>query len=117
MLLACEELQMVLEMLKSRPAETGLSIEEQRAAFEAMPQVPLTEDVRCEKMNAAGVPAEWITTPEADKEWVIWYLHGGGYVLCSINTHREMISRLSRAARWFFSLAPRSEPMAASSTR
>jgi len=98
MLLASEELQMVLELLRSRPAETGLSIEEQRAAFEAMPQPPLAEDVRCEKVNAAGIPAEWITTSEADKERVIFYLHGGGYVLCSINTHREMISRLSRAA-------------------
>jgi len=96
--LASEELQRVLEMLKSRPAETGLSIEEQRAAFEAMPKFPLAEDVRCEKVDAAGVPAEWITTPEADGKRVICYLHGGGYVLCSINTHREMISRLSRAA-------------------
>jgi acetyl esterase/lipase len=32
-------------------------------------------------------------------ERVIYYLHGGGYVMGSINTHREMISRLSRAAR------------------
>jgi acetyl esterase/lipase len=31
-------------------------------------------------------------------ERVIYYLHGGGYVLGSINTHREMVSRLSRAA-------------------
>lgn len=98
MLLASEELQMVLEMLRSRPVDTGLSIEEQRAALEAMHQFPLAEDVRCEKVHAAGVAAEWITTPEAKKERVICYLHGGGYVLCSINTHREMISRLSRAA-------------------
>jgi len=96
--LASKELQMVLEMLRSRPVEIGLSIEEQRAAFEAKPQFPLADDVRCEKVNAAGVPGEWITTPGADKERVICYLHGGGYVLCSINTHREMISRLSRAA-------------------
>ena len=52
--MASEELQMVLEMLRSRPAEIGLSIEEQRAALEAMPQFPLAEDVRCEKVNAAG---------------------------------------------------------------
>ena len=96
--MASEQLQAVLEMLRSRPVETGLSIEEQRAAFEAGPRFPLAEDVRCEKVNAAGVPAEWVTTPEVNEERVIYYLHGGGYVLGSINTHREMISRLSQAA-------------------
>jgi acetyl esterase/lipase len=30
---------------------------------------------------------------------VIYYLHGGGYTMGSISTHRELISRLSRAAR------------------
>jgi len=29
---------------------------------------------------------------------VIFYLHGGGYVIGSINTHREMVARLSRAS-------------------
>jgi monoterpene epsilon-lactone hydrolase len=50
-------------------------------------------------VEAGGVPAEWIATPEALHERGIYYLHGGGYTLGSINTHREMISRLSRAAR------------------
>ena len=96
--MASEELQMVMEMLRSRPVETGLGIEEQRAAMEAGLQFPLAEDVRCQKGNAGGVPAEWITTPAASEGWVIYYLHGGGYVLGSVNTHREMISRLARAA-------------------
>ena len=56
------------------------------------------EDVRCERVDASGVPAEWITTSGAAEEKVIYYLHGGGYVTGSISTHREMISRLSRAA-------------------
>jgi acetyl esterase/lipase len=30
---------------------------------------------------------------------VILYLHGGGYVMGSINTHRAMIARISRAAQ------------------
>ena len=96
--MASKELQMVLEMLRSLPPETGLSITEQRATFEARPRFAPSEDVRCEKLNAAGVPGEWITTPEVDDDRVIFYLHGGGYVMGSINTHREMISRLSRAA-------------------
>jgi monoterpene epsilon-lactone hydrolase len=94
------QLQMIIETLRSRPAMADLSIEDQRAAFDALAsQFPLAEDVRRDPVDAAGVPAEWITTPEALHEWGIYYLHGGGYTLGSINTHREMISRLSRAAR------------------
>jgi monoterpene epsilon-lactone hydrolase len=94
------QLQMIIETLRSRPAMAALSIEDQRAAFDALAsQFPLAEDVRRDPVDAAGVPAEWITTPEALHERGIYYLHGGGYTLGSINTHREMISRLSRAAR------------------
>jgi monoterpene epsilon-lactone hydrolase len=61
-------------------------------------QFQLPTDVRCDPVDAGGVPAEWITTPGVVPERVIYYLHGGGYVIGSINTHREMVSRLSRAA-------------------
>lgn len=59
---------------------------------------PVSPDVRLEPVSADGVPAEWIAAPEATADRVIFYLHGGGYTLGSINTHREMVSRLSRAA-------------------
>jgi len=97
---ASQQLQMIVQMLRSSPDLAGLSVEEKRAAYDALasPFQP-AEDVRCEPVDAGGVPAEWITTPEAVDERVIYYLHGGGYVMGSINTHREMISRLSRAAR------------------
>jgi len=76
-----------------------LGIEEQRAKMEIdLAQFQLPTDVRCDPVDAGGVPAEWITTPGVSIERVICYLHGGGYVLGSINTHREMASRLSRAA-------------------
>jgi acetyl esterase/lipase len=45
-----------------------------------------------------GTPGEWISTPTATNGLTILYLHGGGYVIGSINTHREMISRLARAS-------------------
>jgi len=93
-----QQLQMIVDTLRSRPDSTKHSIEEQRAEFDTLTsQFPLAEDVRCEPADAGGVPAEWITTPEAVEERVIYYLHGGGYMMGSINTHHEMISRLSRA--------------------
>ena len=94
-----QELQMIIEVLRSRPAREDVSVEEQRAEFEAgFTQFQLAEDVKCEAVDAGGVPAEWISTPESVEERVVYYLHGGGYVVGSISTHREMASRLSRAA-------------------
>jgi len=97
--MASNELQMIIDAFRSTPKLAGLSIEEQRAQMEvSLTQFQLPTDVRCEPVNAGGVPAEWVTTPGAVAERVICYLHGGGYVIGSINTHRELASRLSRAA-------------------
>jgi acetyl esterase/lipase len=98
--MASKELQAVINIIKSGPAMGDLSIEEQRAAMEAgFTRFLLAPDVRCESVDAGGVTAEFVTTPESDEERVIYYLHGGGYVLGSINTHREMASGLARAAQ------------------
>jgi monoterpene epsilon-lactone hydrolase len=97
--MASNELQAILDTLKSSPKIGDLSIEEQSAQMEVgLTQFKVPTDVRCEPVNAGGVPAEWITTPGVNTERVIYYLHGGGYAYGSINTHREMVSRLSRAA-------------------
>ena len=76
-----------------------LSIQEQRAGIEAFASLfPLPEDLRCEPVDAGGVPAEWTITPEASDEQTIFYLHGGGYCIGSVASHREMVSRVGRAA-------------------
>ena len=54
-----EQLQALVEMLRSRPAPTEASIEEQRADFEQMASpFPVAADVVTEPVDAAGVPAE-----------------------------------------------------------
>lgn len=97
--MASKELEQVLELIRSHPVpEKPPTIQEMRDAAEAAPQFPLDEDVRCEATDAGGVPGEWISTPESQEGRVVYYLHGGGYVMCSVNTHRVMISRIARAA-------------------
>jgi monoterpene epsilon-lactone hydrolase len=49
-------------------------------------------------ISASGVPAEWIEPVEADPAHVLLYLHGGGYVIGSIVTHRGLAARIARAA-------------------
>ena len=49
-------------------------------------------------MSAGGVPAEWLDGPGARADRVVLYLHGGGYVLGGVGSHRDMIARLSAAS-------------------
>ena len=94
-----EQLQTIIQAIRSRPNLRGAPIEQRRAAFEAVTTFfPVPQDVKAEPVDAGGIPAEWIAAPGADAERVIYYLHGGGYTIGSINTHRQMISHLSRAA-------------------
>jgi monoterpene epsilon-lactone hydrolase len=95
--MASEQLNKVIERIKSQPQNLNASIEQRRAGMERISErVPA--DVICEKVNAGGVNAEWISAPGATQDRVILYLHGGGYVVGSINTHRAMISRIARAS-------------------
>jgi monoterpene epsilon-lactone hydrolase len=97
--LASEQLKKVIEILRTRPVHTELDIDERRSEMEvAFTRFKIAADVRCDPVDAGGVPAEWVTAPGALKKRVIYYLHGGGYAMGSIKTHREMVSRLSRAA-------------------
>jgi acetyl esterase/lipase len=72
-------------------------VAESRAGFEQLAQMfPVPDDVVREPVEAGGIPAEWVSVPESDRDRVILYLHGGGYVIGSINTHRELASRIAR---------------------
>ncbi len=97
--MASQQLQTVIQAIRSAPDLHGAPIEQRRAAMEAVTAMfPVPDDVTREPVDAGGIPAEWIAAPGADAERVIYYLHGGGYALGSISSHGEMISRLSRAS-------------------
>lgn len=98
--MASDQLAMIVDMLKATKPLSEPTVEEMRAALEAMTSgYALPDDVRAAPVDAGGVPAEWIDTPEVDAGRTILYLHGGGYVVGSIRTHRDLAFRLSRAAR------------------
>jgi acetyl esterase/lipase len=56
------------------------------------------DDIATERVGAGGVPAEWISAPGANAAAVMLYLHGGGYILSSMRTHRVMLAHLARAS-------------------
>jgi acetyl esterase/lipase len=93
------QLQTVIQMVKALVEKKAETIEEMRRSFaEAMSNWRVAADVTCTPVLAGGVPAEWIVAPGAAQDQVLMYLHGGGYVVCSVSTHRDLMARLSRAA-------------------
>ena len=78
------------------PAEALRALRE-RAEMIAL-LYPTPDDVRVEQVDAHGVPADLLVPPGVDGQRVLLYLHGGAYVASSPRSHRELASRLARAA-------------------
>jgi acetyl esterase/lipase len=98
--MASKELEIVIQMLGEGPLGTGvdLDFQQMRAGLEAVSaNTPLPDGTRCDPVEANGVPCEWISASGARLDRAILYLHGGGYVIGSINTHRGTVARLSAA--------------------
>jgi epsilon-lactone hydrolase len=95
-----EQLQAIIQQLKANPLLEQPELEAVRAGFEQMATMfPVPADVKCEPVMAGTVKAEWVTAPGAASDRAILHLHGGGYVIGSINTHRALAAGLSRAAK------------------
>jgi acetyl esterase/lipase len=96
--MADAEIDVIREIIASHPRPAGLS--ERRKRLDALGgQYALPTDVRVEAVDANGVAAEWTTTPGADPGRVIMFLHGGGYISGSLDSHRHMVAQAGREAR------------------
>jgi acetyl esterase/lipase len=85
---------------------------QRRLDFDALGRAfPTSPDVSVEPVSADGVPAEWTATPGAADDAAILYLHGGGYVIGSLDSHRHLVAETGRAAGcWALALDYRLAP-------
>jgi monoterpene epsilon-lactone hydrolase len=98
--MASPEHQAIVEMLRNQPVLDSATVADMRAGMEDMAGgAPLPEGTTIEVVDAGGVPAEWVSVAGASGDAVLLYLHGGGYCIGSINTHRGMAARLAQACR------------------
>jgi acetyl esterase/lipase len=92
-------LRAVLQLIERYGSVPGETISKGRAKMEALASnAPLASDVSHTPVDVQGVPAEWVKVHGVRPGRAILYLHGGSYIFGSINTHRELASRLARAA-------------------
>jgi monoterpene epsilon-lactone hydrolase len=96
--------------IASRPRPTDYR--ERRRNLDALGRAyALAPDVKIEPVAAGGVRAEWTWTPADSRDAAILYLHGGGYVIGSLDSHRHMVAEAGRAAgSWALALDYRLAP-------
>lgn len=97
--MASPQLQMAKDAYKAIMESGATTPQDLRVVFEKVAaSTPIPPDIKCEKVNAGGIDAEWVCAPGAAADRAVLYVHGGGYVIGSINTHRDLMGRISRAS-------------------
>lgn len=89
------EIDAIVEQIRANPL--GGTIDEMRAQFDEMGG-DAAADIDIKTISANGVPCELYTPPGADTSRIILYVHGGGYVIGSLVSHRPVVSELARAS-------------------
>lgn len=95
--MASEQLQQAIDMFKEMGAKMtqAKDMDDMRAI---MIETQAPEGVTCTPVDAGGVSAEWSVAAGVDEAKVVLYVHGGGYVMGSAGSHRDVTGRLSKAA-------------------
>ena len=97
--MASPQLQAIVQQLRAPPRPENATFQQIREGYERLAALfPLAPDIKRQTLDANGVPAEWVAAPGASGQHAVLWLHGGGYTVGSINSHREMAARISRAS-------------------
>ena len=95
--MADPEITALRALIASRPRSTELT-QRRKDIDERGRNFGLATDVIVTKVSANGVASEWTATPDAASDKAILYLHGGGYVIGSLDSHRHLAAEAGRAA-------------------
>jgi epsilon-lactone hydrolase len=95
--MADPEIAAIRAQIAARPRATEIA--QMRKDYDARGLAfGLPGDVTVEPVSANGVKAEWTATPGADATKAVLFLHGGGYVIGSLDSHRHMVAECGRQA-------------------
>ena len=95
-----KELQAVIDLLTSRQQGSKLTIQDARTGKTIfMRNIGCDTQVDVTSVDANGVLAEWVAAPNANDNSAVLFLHGGAYILGSIESNRELAARISKSTR------------------
>jgi epsilon-lactone hydrolase len=93
------ELEAVTQSMFAAREAPPRPLEEARAGADGFSaNFPPPDGILAEPADVGGVPGEWVTAPGSTDQRTIVYLHGGGYVMGSVASHRGAAARIAAAS-------------------
>jgi acetyl esterase/lipase len=83
-------------MKRSRLASNPLGA--RRDFDQRMTKLPIARGVACTQENVGGIECEWLVPEGCDEAPLIYFLHGGAYIMGSPTTHRRLVSFIAKCA-------------------
>lgn len=91
-------IEIVRQLMAGAGWGEAATVQERRARMEETAgAIPAPEGVIVEPDTVGGRPAEWLRPEGSERGSVLLYLHGGGYCIGSLDTHRNLMGRLALA--------------------
>ena len=89
----------IFKQLRSRPTFESVGIEQYRTLLEksALAFKP-DKSIKIEPFNINAIEAQWLLPLHHNKKRIILFIHGGGYIAGSINSHKDLASRIAIAS-------------------
>jgi epsilon-lactone hydrolase len=98
-LVSAQQLEPLIAMIRARSRNAPGDLAQARREFEALAaNLPPATGVSRTDAAAGAIRTAWLSGPEASNRSIL-YLHGGAYVLGSIETHAALAGRLALAAK------------------
>lgn len=87
-------------MMKNKSVGGESSLADLRRHYDYMTERygPVPKDAIVENAKLGSVKGEWVRVDETQPQRLVIYLHGGGYISGSPETHRPLVARLCKAA-------------------
>ena len=98
--MSSEQLAALKATLRERGKPENPTVAEMRARIaEVGERFPAPAEAEVTPVTVAGRPAEWVAASGSSADRAVLYLHGGGYVIGSCDTHRNLAYNLSAASK------------------
>ena len=98
--MSSEQLAALKATLRERGKPENPTVAEMRARIaEVGERFPAPAEAEVTPVTVAGRPAEWVVASGSGADRAVLYLHGGGYVIGSCDTHRNLAYNLSAASK------------------
>ena len=90
--------RLVVKYFMAPKFDVGTTVHEQRNALEGFAKLSiLPRKTKIESLQVGGLEAKWISVGSIKNDSAVLYLHGGAYNIGSLNTHRDLAARISKA--------------------